>query len=80
MKTFLTLLGIVFMASDLVAATPQPAMRSVVERALDRSLEQSMQLYAEMKNHPGRPRREAGDLQAALVDQRILPRNALASV
>ena len=61
MKTFLTLLGIVFMASDLVAATPQPAMRSVVERALDRSLEQSMQLYAEMKNHPGRLPQTARD-------------------
>ena len=61
MKTFLTLLGIVFMASDLAAATPQPAMRSVVERALDRSLEQSMQLYAEMKNHPGRLPQTARD-------------------
>ena len=49
------------MTMDLLAATPQPAMRSVVDRALGRSLEQSMRLYAEMVKYPGRLPRTARD-------------------
>ena len=61
MKTFLTLLGAFFIAANAAAATPQPAMRSVVERSLDFSLEQSMRLYAGMKNYPGRLPQTARD-------------------
>lgn len=68
MKFLLVLIGVVSLTVNLMAATPQPAMRSVVDRALERSLEQSMLLYAEMIKIPGRLPRTARDGKLVTCD------------
>lgn len=40
--------------SGVYAATPKESMRKTVDKALELSLEQSMAMYSEMQNHPGR--------------------------